>query len=338
MKEHRAERPRPSESRSAAQRAPAHRPHPAAAMSAATDAPFDEEPLQRRVAHPQRDLKATAPLAAGAPAQLITKWGLLGAAGAIGAGAALWASAPLWAIPGGLAMLGATAGRYLTTPSTDAPKGTPKLSAEQLARLAELRTKTKVGALSVTNAAAFTDEVAGRRREKNAYRQWQLGGVSGGKPLGKDGKPLGSGRYIYVVTSGNEFRYLPMQQTGKDHYDQYRTHSQLAGKQQVFAAGAFVVGDEGFLTHIDNESGHYQPPHLGHANYAAALLTEMGLKADIKTSAHDASRDPKGSALLKAHAKANARALKTWVPGTKKKGWEFGFPEPDKDLKRDLPF
>ncbi|MBI2512814.1 MAG: hypothetical protein HYV96_12620 [Opitutae bacterium] len=307
-------------------------------MSAATEVPFDEEPLQRRVAPPPRELKSSAASATGAPAQLITKWGLLGAAGAIGAGAALWASAPLWAIPGGLAVLGATAGRYFTTPSTAAPKGAPKLSEEQLARLAELRAKTKIGTLSVNNAAAFTDEVAGRRREKNAYRQWQLGGVSDGKPLGKDGKSLGAGRYIYVVTSGNEFRYLPMQQTGKEHYDQYRTHSQLAGKQQVFAAGAFVVGDAGFLTHIDNESGHYQPPHLGHADYAAALLKEMGLHADIKTSAHDASRDPKGKALLKAHVTANARALKTWAPGTKKKGWEFGFPEPDKDLKRDMPF
>lgn len=277
------------------------------------------------------------------PIQMITKWGILGALGLAGAAVAATASAPLLAA-GGLAVAGsAYLGRKWTETNTQRPKDAPNLNEKQSQDLEEFRKKNKLQPLGVKYDAAFTDELAGRRRDPGAYRQWQLGKPNNDIGItGKDGNPLGDGRYIYVVTVENEFRYLPMLETEKEHFDQYRTHSQLAGKQDVFAAGAFVV-QKNEITEINNESGHYQPPNISNAEYARTLLTMLGYnagKATLKT--HDSSGDPKGKDYLASQVKANARALKTWIPpvipGIKKPGWENGFPEPSENLKPDLPF
>lgn len=291
-----------------------------------------------------------------APVQMITGWGLIGGIGTaavglgLGAGALAASTLGLGAVAGaavaagGLGILGAAVGgalrRTTKNNASATPKNTPELSTKDKEKLAELRKSTNVRALGVHWDAAFTDELAGRRREPDSYRRWQLGqpGPSG-ELHAANGKPLAPGHYIYVVTVQNEFRYLPTKEVGKEKFDQYRTHSQLAGKQKVYAAGAFNVDEHHFVTTIDNESGHYQPPHKGHADYAAQLLKFMGFRGEFKTSAHDTVKDPKGLEYVKGQVKANARALKTWIPGTKKPGWEFGFPEvEDPELKKKLPF
>ena len=272
------------------------------------------------------------------PIQRVTGIGLAGGigAGVAIAGAAL--SAP-WVLGGGLLLAGAALGGKLWRgkPETQAPP-THHLSRDQHEELARYRADHEVEPLGVKWDAAFTDEVAGRRRDKNAYRQWQIGrATEEGQPIGKDGHLLPEGRYMYVVTTTHEFRYLPMKDI-KGHKEQYRTHSQLAGKQSVYAAGAFDVDREGFIVSIDNESGHYQPPKIQNARYASKLLSFLGVQGEIDTHAHDARQDPKGKAYLKAQAKANARAVRTWLPQKSGTGYRHGFAKPDPELDKEMPF
>ncbi|MCE3602229.1 DUF4157 domain-containing protein [Massilia sp. P8910] len=291
-----------------------------------------------------------------APLQMITGWGVLGGLGAaavglgLGAGAlaatalGVGAGAGMAVAAGGLGLLGAAVGgglrRATANTASAAPQTTPGLTLTQRGDLDTLRIQQNIQPLDVHWDAALTDEVAGRRREPDSYLQWQPGAPGpDGQISDAAGTPLAPGRYIYVVTVQNEFRYLPMKAMGKDHFDQYRTHSQLSGKQKVFAAGAFTVGETSHVTSVDNESGHYQPPHLGHAQYAAELLGAMGFKGGIVARDHNHSGDPKGMAYAKSQVKANLRALKTWIPGTKKAGWEFGFPDiDDPAMKAKMPF
>ncbi|WP_229413333.1 eCIS core domain-containing protein [Massilia violaceinigra] len=291
-----------------------------------------------------------------APLQMVTLWGVLGGMGAavaglgLGAGAltasalGVGAGAGLAVAAGGLGLLGAAVGgglhRAMASTASEAPLTTPKLSSSQSNELAARRTGNNIQPLDVHWDAALTDEVAGRRREPDSYRQWQPGAPGAdGQINDAGGHPLAPGRYIYVVTVQNEFRYLPMKEMSKEHFDQYRTHSQLSGKQKVFAAGAFTVNEDNLVASIDNESGHYQPPDIGHAEYAAELLRAMGFKGEMRASSHNSSGDPKGLAYVGSQVKANLRALKTWVPGTKKAGWEFGFPDiDDPAMKAKMPF
>ena len=282
--------------------------------------------------------ESTANNVQSAPVQRVTGIGLLGGIGAAAATAGAFLSTPL--LIGGAAVAGgALAAKYFRgSPSTDAPEGKKELNDEQKSDLEQYRRNNQVNPLSVKWDAAFTDEVGGRRRDKNAYRQWQIGRADDhGRPLGKSGNPLPEGRYMYVVTASNEFRYLPMKDI-KGHQEQQRTHSQLSGKQNVYAAGAFNVNDQHRITSIDNESGHYQPPRIENAEYAKKLLTHLGVTGDIQTSAHDDTNDPKGLAYLKSQVKANARALRTWLPQKGDTGYRHGFAEPSEDLKKDMPF
>jgi hypothetical protein len=271
--------------------------------------------------------------------QRVTGVGVVGGLGAIAAGAGLVAGAPYLATAG-LAVAGGSAlYKWLRgAPKTSAPAS--NLDSGKRADLAEYRRAQGINPLDVQYDAAFTDEVAGRRREKDAYRQWQIGSANQeGQALGKNGQPLPAGRYMYVVTTGNEFRYLPMKKI-KGHPAQYRTHSQLSGKQQVYAAGAFNVGEDGHITEIDNESGHYRPGKIENAEYAKKLLGHLGVEvASTKTTLHNPEKDPKGAVKwLMAQGQANIRALRTWLPQKEGTGWKHGLAEPSSELEQELPF
>ncbi|WP_167091680.1 hypothetical protein [Massilia frigida] len=149
-----------------------------------------------------------------APLQMMTGSGVLGGLGLAGAGAlaatalGVGAGAGLVAA-GGQGLLGAALGGGLRRASANTASGvpptTPMLTSVHSNELAGLRSEKQIQPLDVHWDAAITDELAGRRREPDSYRQWQPGAPGPhGRLNNADGMALVPGRYIYVVTVQKE--------------------------------------------------------------------------------------------------------------------------------------
>jgi hypothetical protein len=231
--------------------------------------------------------------------------------------------------------------------SMPAPVRIPSLPAsantiQRSGTLEEKRRKHNISPLAVRWDSYITDTIAWRHYNPQGYEAWAITGAdSQGRPLGRDGQNLANGQYLYVVLTDNSFRYLPKTDTG----EQYRSHSQLAGGQTVYAAGAFTVSN-GQITIIDNSSGHYRPVGSSPVIYAKNVLKKLGITINRHSGKSGQDVEIRGFVptdadrawvpWLKHQALANARALKDWV--VKTPGRYGGFPDVPDELAKDMPY
>ncbi|OFX13042.1 MAG: hypothetical protein A2516_00695 [Alphaproteobacteria bacterium RIFOXYD12_FULL_60_8] len=238
--------------------------------------------------------------------------------------------------------------------------------------LEKYREKNDITPLNVHWDSYIADKLGGRTYNPTNYKGWQISAGEYGRPVGRNGERLDQGEYMYVVTTGNEFRYLPKHAWDNGGFDQYRSHSQLAGGGLVYAAGGFKVDSYGYIVEIDNYSGHYRPPGKKGVYYAINLLERMGVKtkagkitfaissgkkrhgksklghpqcynfSGIAAKAHEAvTPNDKGFTKEDLFNRNNLKSLYTWWQWLRDDGqsdWIYGFPRVPKELEEDIPF
>lgn len=86
---------------------------------------------------------------------------------------------------------------------------------------------------------------------------------------------------MYVVDRNNNVRYLPTNPTPTSNkpFEQYRAHTQLAGGENVWGAGAFEIVNGRFVE-INTGSGHYRPTP-SYLIYTSEVLQDYGFDLTI---------------------------------------------------------
>ncbi len=85
-------------------------------------------------------------------------------------------------------------------------------------------------------------------------------------------QPLTEGKYMYVIDTDNNIRYVPIPEGGGRHI----VHSELAGSNRVLSAGEFKVNGSGQIKEVNLGSGHFRPPPE-HIVYTRAVFLEKGI-------------------------------------------------------------
>ncbi len=152
----------------------------------------------------------------------------------------------------------------------------PATEEDESLRLA--RAQLGISARAAHRGAVITDDVLKHKMLDWEYYQearYRFGLSEDGRPIDANGKPLAAGEYMFTLDVTNQFRFLgQIRNAAGTGWDQFRSHSQLAGGVDVYSAGRITVDDRGRLVKIDNSSGHYRPSGAS-LIYTAYVLRAM---------------------------------------------------------------
>lgn len=135
--------------------------------------------------------------------------------------------------------------------------------------------KVAHGEYGVMPSSQWQDWTRWKTYDINNFKDWSINAGNDGRPSNSKNQSLAPGWYMYTLDVNNNFRYLPTVLVDGEP-KQLRSHSQLSGGVNVRAAGWFNVGPTGFVTEIDNASGHYRPGE-GASDYARDVLRTFSI-------------------------------------------------------------
>jgi len=162
---------------------------------------------------------------------------------------------------------------FLSLPSFTRDDWSWQASEDQTRALADFARTINLQPLAVSASSRFADTVRLKSYDPSLFAARTITGTDEeGRVLLQDSSPA-SGYYIYTLDEDNDFRIFPTIGSGT-HWEQLRSHSQLAGGKRVYAAGWLQV-DQGKIVKISPDSGHYMP-NLRSLLYAEMLLRMMG--------------------------------------------------------------
>ncbi len=138
----------------------------------------------------------------------------------------------------------------------------------------QIRQKLNITSKAAHRGAAYTDDALHfKTLDWRNYETYTFTGIDPqGRPLGRNGELLKAGVYMFTLDVNHSFRYLEQVQIN-EAWEQFRSHSQIAGGVEVYSAGRFHINEQGQITWIDNSSGHYRPAgaSLMYAVYVLAM-------------------------------------------------------------------
>ncbi|WP_438044440.1 RHS repeat-associated core domain-containing protein [Sorangium sp. So ce128] len=184
---------------------------------------------------------------------------------------------------------GSHQGRLLppaAAPDRGVPTGrAPGLTPDVINALSARRQELRISAAEIKRGSYLDDILRSREYNYDNYKDRTFTGVTAdGRPLGKDGRPLAQGWYMYTLDTNHEFRYLKgiwsaeehqgREGSGKYGFRQIRNHSQLSGGVPIYASGWFEIDQDGQVVSIDSASGHYKPQGIS-ALYALEVLRDV---------------------------------------------------------------